>query len=130
MSSSYIPSALRRRVIERAQSCCEYCKLSAQVAFFPHEVDHITAEKHGGQTTLDNLAYTCWRCNRHKGSDLGSFDPITGGFAFLFHPRQQSWTEHFQWQDLEILGKTPEGRVTIYLLQLNTAIRIQERSHG
>ncbi len=84
---TYIPAALRHRVEERALSKCEYCLLPADVAFFPHEVDHVIAQKHGGATDANNLAFTCWRCNRHKGTDLGSFDPQTGAFSFLFNPR-------------------------------------------
>jgi 5-methylcytosine-specific restriction endonuclease McrA len=74
VSVTYIPVALRRLVEERAAGRCEYCLLPAAVAFFAHEVDHVIAEKHGGVTDDTNLAYTCWRCNRHKGTDLGSFD--------------------------------------------------------
>ena len=54
--------------------------LPAAVAFFPHEVDHVVAEKHGGTTVETNLAFTCWRCNRHKGTDLASIDyAVVGG---------------------------------------------------
>jgi 5-methylcytosine-specific restriction endonuclease McrA len=92
---TYIPTALRREVVERARNRCEYCLLSAEVAFFPHEVDHVVAEKHGGATDIDNLALACWRCNRHKGSDLTSFDPQTRELSTLFNPRTQVWSEHF-----------------------------------
>ncbi len=64
-----LPIALRRAVIERAHERCEYCH-KPQVSFFPHEVDHVVAVKHGGQTTLDNLALACFQFNRYKGSDL------------------------------------------------------------
>lgn len=127
MSVTHIPAALRRLVVERANRRCEYCLLPANVAFFPHEVDHIIAEKHGGLTEADNLAFTCWRCNRHKGSDLGSFDPQTGSFSFLFNPRKQLWTEHFTFKDTEIFGLTVEGRTTAKLLQLNSNERRSER---
>jgi hypothetical protein len=40
--------------------------LPAAVAFFPHEVDHVIAQKHGGTTVEANLAFTCWRCNRYR----------------------------------------------------------------
>lgn len=50
MSVTYIPAALRRLVVNRADRRCEYCFLPAEVAFFPHEVDHVIAEKHGGVT--------------------------------------------------------------------------------
>lgn len=127
MSETYIPKALRKEVIDRAKNCCEYCLLPDWIAFLPHEIDHIIAEKHGGQTTAENLAFTCWRCNRNKGSDLGTFDPQTGEFAFFFHPRTQVWEEHFQLNRAELQGKTPEGRATVHLLKLNSSERVQER---
>ncbi len=74
-----------------------------------------------------NLAYTCWRCNRHKGTDLGSFDPQTGKFSFLFNPRTQQWSEHFIQDDSFIKGVTPEGRTTVNLLQINSNDRLAER---
>ncbi|NER80366.1 MAG: HNH endonuclease [Leptolyngbya sp. SIO1D8] len=122
-----IPSSLRRLVEERAGHCCEYCHLPAAVSFFPHEVDHVVALKHGGKTAPENLAYACWRCNRYKGTDLGSFDPETGEFSFLFNPRTQEWDNHFQEENYHMIGLTREGRTTIYLLQINNSDRISER---
>lgn len=127
MSATYIPAALRQLVEARARNRCEYCCLPANVAFFPHEIDHVIAEKHGGLTNANNLAYFCWRCNRHKGIDLGSFDPETGDFSFLFNSRSQNWEDYFAIQDGEIIGLKPEGRTTVWLLQLNTQERIAER---
>jgi hypothetical protein len=127
MSNTYIPAALRRSVEERANYCCEYCQLPSGLSFFHHEIDHIIAEKHDGKTEAENLAYTCWRCNRHKGSDLGSFDPENDQFSFLFNPRQQTWSEHFRFDGTTILGLTAEGRTTVRLLQLNHEERMEER---
>lgn len=124
---TYVPAALRREVVERAEDRCEYCQLPARVAFFPHEVDHVIAEKHGGATDIDNLAFACWRCNRHKGSDLTSFDPQTGQLSPLFNPRKQVWTEHFACEGEKIVGLTLEGRTTVNLLRLNSEERLSER---
>ena len=124
---TYISSALRRLVEERANYRCEYCLLPAGIAFFPHEVDHVIAVKHDGATSAENLAFSCWRCNRYKGSDLGSFDPQTEAFCFLFNPRTQNWDKHFIIEDFRVLGLTPEGRTTAKLLQLNSDERIAER---
>jgi hypothetical protein len=124
---TYIPEALRREVEEQAESRCEYCLIPASLSFYPHEVDHVIAIKHGGSTTSDNLAFSCWRCNRYKGSDLGSFDPQTGEYSFLFNPRTQTWDEHFDQQDAQIIGQTPEGRTTVHLLKFNTNERLAER---
>ncbi|MCL1472641.1 HNH endonuclease [Argonema antarcticum] len=127
---TYISAALRRLVEERANYRCEYCLLPAGVAFFPYEIDHAIALKHGGATEADNLAFACWRCNRYKGTDLGSFDPQTGAFSFLFNPRTQQWNEHFMLEGFRIVGLTPEGRTTVSLLQLNSDDRIAERQRS
>ncbi len=124
---TYIPAALRREVIERAGNRCEYCLLPAEIAFYPHEVDHVIAEKHGGATELNNLAFACWRCNRRKGSDLASFDPQTQQISPLFNPRTQVWAEHFAYERGRLIGLTPEGRTTIGLLRLNSEDRLAER---
>jgi hypothetical protein len=128
MSETYIPAALRRLVEQRAGYRCEYCLWLASLSLISHEVDHVIAEKHGGATVADNLAFACWYCNRRKGTDLGSFDPQTGKFSFLFNPRTQVWSEHFvMLADFSLLGLTPEGRTTVSLLQLNDQKRIAER---
>ena len=127
MSVTRISAALRRLIEDRAQGRCEYCLLPSGVAFFPHEIDHVIAEKHGGATDAANLAFTCWRCNRHKGSDLGSFDPVTGAFSMLFNPRAQQWSDHFALREGLLVGLTPEGRTTALLLQLNLHERVSER---
>ena len=124
---TYIPTALRRQVTDRAGNRCEYCLTRADVAFFPHEVDHVVAEKHEGSTDIENLALACWRCNRHKGSDLTSFDPQTRQLSPLFNPRTQVWTEHFAYERERIIGLTPEGRTTVNLLRLNSEERLSER---
>ncbi len=127
MSSTYIPSALRRLVYERARGCCEYCLIPEAATFASHEIDHIIAEKHGGSTVAENLALSCALCNKHKGSDLASIDPSTGDIVPLYHPRQDIWSEHFQLQGAELMPLTSRGRVTVRLLQLNRPERIVER---
>jgi 5-methylcytosine-specific restriction endonuclease McrA len=127
MSKTYIPAALRRQVDERARSCCEYCLIPAIASFAPHEIDHIIAEKHGGRTELENLALSCTLCNKHKGSDLASIDPDTEKISPLYHPRQDSWREHFRLIGAEFVPLTSIGRVTIRLLQLNRRDRVEER---
>jgi len=63
---------MRRRVIERAADCCEYCLIHQDLAASIHQVDHVIAEKHGGETKPDNLALSRMLCNRRKASDIGS----------------------------------------------------------
>ena len=85
---AYVSDALRRLIIERAAQSCAYCLLPNSLSFYPHEVEHVIAIKHQGETIAENLAYVCWRCNRFKGSDLGSFEdfmamPPSKGHAML-----------------------------------------------
>jgi hypothetical protein len=56
MSQTYVPAELRHLVRERAHDCCEYCLIPESATFAAHQVDHIIAEKHGGQTDADNTA--------------------------------------------------------------------------
>jgi 5-methylcytosine-specific restriction endonuclease McrA len=125
--SGHIPAALRAVVAQRAQGLCEYCLIPADVVFAPHEPDHIIAEQHGGQTTEENLAFACWRCNRYKGTNIASIDPETGNREFLFHPRRDHWSDHFKVQDARIDGATPVGRATAALLRFNSRDRLKLR---
>ena len=125
---TYVPEALRQLVRERAGSRCEYCLLHSDDAFFSHETDHIHAQKHGGETEEANLCLSCFDCNRHKGSDIASLDPETGELVELFHPRRDTWEEHFRLVGVRIEGLTPKGRVTVRLLQMNSRERILERT--
>lgn len=125
--SDYISATLRRLVAQRAANACEYCLLPEAFSIYRHEVDHAIALKHGGQTGAENLVLACLPCNRHKGSDLSSLDPESGALTPLFNPRQQSWTEHFALAGGIILGLTPVGRTTVFLLRLNEPSRLQLR---
>ncbi len=123
-----IPSALRTQVREEATGRCGYCLIPETAAFGPHEVDHIIALKHGGQTTLDNLVLCCRLCNRHKGTDIASIDAETGLLQALFHPRRDNWPDHFELNpDGVLLARTAAARVTIQLLRLNKPERVIER---
>lgn len=118
---------LRRLVVERAGNRCEYCLFHQDDAIASHQIDHVIAEKHGGSTTLDNLALSCMVCNLRKGSDLASIDPSSGQLVVLFNPRTQAWPEHFQIQNLRLSGITRIGRTTENFLQFNSPQRIAER---
>jgi hypothetical protein len=128
MSLSYIEPALRERVRNRAGRTCEYCLLAEEHGFLPFEIDHIIAEKHRGQTTLINLAWSCFDCNRFKGSDIASLDPVSNRLTRLFNPRRQKWTEHFGVGNGEILPLTAVGRVTVEMLKLNLPARVEVRA--
>jgi hypothetical protein len=127
MSTTHIPSALRRQVRQRARECCEYCLISESMAWAFHTIDHIIAEKHGGTTVADNLALACAICNARKGTDLVSIDEQTGFIEALFHPRRDRWSDHFRLAHGRIEPLSATGRATARLLRLNDPQRVQER---
>jgi 5-methylcytosine-specific restriction endonuclease McrA len=124
---TYVRKELRQFVFERAKGRCEYCLIHHDDAYMPHEVDHIYAEKHETATEEYNLCLSCAECNRNKGSDLASIDPLTNEIVRLFHPRQDHWHDHFELKDSTIQAKTAIGRVTIKLLKMNDPERLLER---
>lgn len=127
MSKTYISAALRRLVRDRANYACEYCLIPEMAVLVPHEVDHVIAEKHGGQTDENNLALACTICNKYKGSDLASIDPSNGEIVRLYQPRHDRWCNHFQLKEGEIIPLNAIGRVTVRLLQMNRPERVEER---
>jgi len=127
VSRVHIPAPTRRLVTERAQGCCEYCRVHQEDSPFAHPVDHLIALKHGGQTEAGNLALACLDCNRHKGSDLTAIDPADGAIVPLFNPRWQAWAEHFTLDGAKIIGASSTGRATASLLRLNEYPRLMQR---
>ncbi|MDZ4655937.1 MAG: HNH endonuclease signature motif containing protein [Bythopirellula sp.] len=120
-------SNLRSLVRERANKICEYCLVPEAYDQLPFQTDHIIAEKHGGLTEPDNLAWSCYDCNIYKGPNIAGIDPDTGIVVQLFHPRQHQWSEHFQWREAELQGLTPIGKATIAVLRINLERRIAFR---
>ena len=127
MTNNAISFSLRQLVIERAQGRCEYCLIHQDFSIYTHEIDHIIAVKHGGQTLSENLALSCLPCNRHKGSDFATLDPNNGEIIRLFNPRLQVWDEHFTLKNAEIIGITDIDQATSRLLMFNTSSRMRSR---
>jgi hypothetical protein len=119
----------REAVRERAGRRCEYCHLPdvlPQTLRF--HLEHIKARRHAGASTMDNLAWSCQRCNERKGANLSAVDPDTSALVPLFHPRTDSWQQHFAWDGPNVVGLTATGRATIWLLEINSEERLQWRS--
>ena len=125
--SARVPAALRRLVRQRANRRCEYCLFHEEDTLFPHQVDHVVAQKHRGQTHEENLVWACFACNKFKGSDLSSIDFETGRLVRLFNPRKDQWSDHFRLEGARIVPVTAKGRVTEYLLQFNLPKFVQAR---
>ena len=129
-----IPAALRRLVIGRARGRCEYCGLAQEGQEATFHVDHVVPRKATGDTALRNLALACVSCSLRKAARQTAVDPETGEDVPIFNPRQDTWSEHFQWQGVLLVGLTTTGRATIEALQMNRplilAIRHEEVQRG
>ena len=114
----------------RAGNRCEYC-LILQAAFRrSFHLEHIVSRQHGVASTLENLALACWHCNLKKGPNLTGIDPESGQITPLFHPRIDSWSDHFALRmqtgvsaGITVEGLTPAGRATVHVLGMNDEMR-------
>ena len=123
-----ISNEQRRIVRERANYCCEYCRVSQSSQLARFHVDHVVATKHGGTDTVDNFCLACAKCNGYKGSNVAALDPLTRAATKLYDPRQQNWDDHFTiYPDATLSGRTPEGRTTIFVLRMNDDERVIQR---
>ena len=120
-------AGLRRLVFERVCGQCEYCTMPSDWDPLPFCIDHIIAQQHAGPTIESNLALSCFSCNTHKGPNIAGLDPETGQLTRLFHPRTDTWSEHFEWIGPELRGKSPIGRVTLQVLNINDPVRVEHR---
>lgn len=83
---------------------------------------------HGGNSELSNLAWACFQCNTHKGTNIASYDHETGHLTPLYNPRLHRWEDHFVMQkDAVISGLTDIGRVTVRILNINSTVQLETR---
>lgn len=122
-----VPKELRDQVRQRASGRCEYCCKPEGYSLYSHHVDHIIPLLHGGDLSLDNLAWACFQCNTTKSANIASYDLETGELTPLFHPHKQKWDDHFEMVNAVINGKTPIGRVTVKILQINHPDQVETR---
>lgn len=116
------PTAEQRALIaERAFECCEYCRSQLRFSPDPFSIEHILPRSKGGSDELNNLALACQGCNAHKYTATEATDPASGERVALYHPRKDTWEEHFVWSEDAslIIGLSPKGRATVGKLRLN-----------
>jgi hypothetical protein len=65
--------------------------------------------------------------NSHKGPNIAGIDPESETLQPLFNPRLQRWEEHFEGDGALLRGKTPIGRKTIAVLEINAPRRVRQR---
>jgi len=122
-----VPAKLAAQIRERAAFRCEYCRLPAAASQAPFEVEHIVPRKHGGETVLENLAFACMHCNRHKGTNISGLSLPGRALIPLFHPRRDVWHRHFRVRQGLISGRTEVGRIAIKVLAMNRPDQVQLR---
>jgi hypothetical protein len=127
--SRYLTKRLKELVPKRANFRCEYCRLSAELSYFPFHIEHIISIKHGGKTISINLAFACPLCNLKKGSDIATLINNSMTLVRFFNPRTDNWDEHFDIEDTGlIVAKTNIGEATIKIFNFNHIDSIIERA--
>ena len=119
-SSNRVEGRIPLRVLSRASA-----RFAAIVSTSTTFVPRLAEERE----SFSNRCLACASCNLAKGDRTKGTDPLTGREVSLFHPRRHAWNEHFLWarDQRNLLGKTPIGRATIAVLDLNGELRMQAR---
>ena len=129
-----VSASVRALVVLRASHHREYCGLSQAGQEAAFHIDHVVPRAAGGGSSATNLALACVSCSLHKAAKQKSVDPESMTEVDLFNPRSQLWSNHFQWQDLRVVGRTKIGRATVAALKMNRAliiaIRREEKFRG
>ncbi|MBI5565204.1 MAG: HNH endonuclease [Chloroflexi bacterium] len=130
MTTVRISKRLAQQVRQRADYQYEYCQspewLSGQIC----QIDHIQPRAGGGATSAENLCLACAACNGFKLDRMAAVDPVSNQAVALFNPRQQIWSEHFQWNadQTEIVGLSACGRATVAALKMNRPLATAARA--
>lgn len=120
---------LRKLIAVRAGFRCEYCQILEYLSNYEYHIEHIIGLQHGGSDMPDNLAYACAWCNWKKGPNIATMLLPDQTLVPLFNPRTQNWLDHFEVDPVGCLkGKSPTGRATIKLLDLNHQGKVEERA--
>lgn len=125
---AYVPEHLKAEFFIRADYKCEYCLINEALSFFTFHIEHIVSLKHGGKTESSNLALACPICNLNKGTDIATVLSEFDEPVRFFNPRVDKWMDHFKLDSSGLIfAKTPIGKATIKILNLNHPDSIIER---
>jgi hypothetical protein len=106
----------RRSVRERANFACEFCGVSESDTAGQLTIDHFQPKSKGGDDNLDNLLYSCMRCNLYKQD----YWPENENAPKLWNPRNEPPERHFlEIEDGKLISLTNVGEFTIKRLRLN-----------
>ncbi len=118
-------------VAERAGHRCEYCHAPEAIFNVPFEVEHIIPLAKDGLDEESNWALACRSCNLNKSDHVEAVDAATQQRVRLFHPRQDSWADHFvvsEASPFSLQARTPIGRATIERLRMNAPLQLTARA--
>jgi hypothetical protein len=75
--------------------------------------------------------FACPAADMRKGDHISGIDPESREETALFNPRQDAWSEHFDFDAgaFQLPGRTPVGRATIDQLKMNTSYQIEARKY-
>jgi len=59
-----------------------------------------------------------------KGSDISTLVGKSRKLTRLFHPRNDNWNDHFEWDGVLLVGKSEVEVATIQLLRINNVDRL------
>ena len=118
-----ISELIRQKIAEKANYRCEYYLLPEKLSYYAFHIDHIICLKHGGNSDIENLAYSCPDCNANKGSDIATFNQSNQIVQF-FNPRTDIWENHFKIIEGFIEGKTEIGKGTVNIFKINDIERL------
>jgi hypothetical protein len=123
-----ILSEIREQVRRRANFACEFCGVSETDVGGQLTIDHFQPKSKGGEDSLENLLYSCIRCNQYKQD----YWPARADDLSLWNPRQEPASLHFlELDDGKLLPLTLIGEFTIKRLRLNrsplVAYRLSKR---
>lgn len=125
-----IKKDLDEKIRRAAKNRCGYCRNPQELMPYKLEIEHLVPKASGGETVEENLWLARRECNAHKAKKIEAIDNLTEKTVKLFNPRQQIWSEHFEFSrdDTEIIGKTACGRATVESLQMNNFYQTTARS--
>lgn len=108
----------RDQVRRRAGYACEFCGVTETDAAGQLTIDHFQPRSKGGDDSLDNLLYSCVRCNLYKQG----YWPDDDDAPTLWNPRRELAARHFlELDDGQLLPLTAVGEFTLKRLRLNRA---------
>jgi len=111
-----ITQAVRLQVRQRANFACEFCGVTETDTGGELTVDHFRPQTKGGTDDLDNLLYSCQRCNQYKVD----YWPAHPDDPVVWNPRQESLDTHLlALADGTLYPLTPTGAFTLKRLRLN-----------